>query len=59
MISIHDHEAMIFYTITILMLIIIFGLVLILISSVYNDYQIKIKNITTLPEIWNSFQYKI
>lgn len=54
MISIHDHEAMVFYTITTLMLIIIFGLLLILISSLYNDYQINIKNITILPEIWNS-----
>jgi hypothetical protein len=58
MISIHDHEAMIFYTVTTLMLIIIFGLLLILIFSLYNDYQINIKNITSLPEMWNSFQYK-
>ena len=58
MISIHDHEAMIFYTVTTLIIIIIFGLLLILISSLYNDYQINIKNITTLPEILNSnFQY--
>jgi hypothetical protein len=42
----HNHEAIIFYTITTFMLIIIFGLVLILIYSPYNDYQTNIKNIS-------------
>jgi len=52
----HNHGAIIFYTITTLMLIIIFGLVLILIYSHYNDYQISIKN---LPEIlYSNFNMK-
>jgi hypothetical protein len=59
MISIHDPETMIFYTVTSLMLIIIFGLVLILIYSLYNDYQTDIKNITNPAEIFNiNFQYR-
>ena len=53
MILIHNHEAIIFYTITILMLIIIFGLVLILIYSPYNDYQTNIKNIISFLDITN------
>ena len=50
--SIHDHETIIFYTVTSLMIIAIFALVLI--YSLYNDYRINIKNITSLPEILNS-----
>jgi hypothetical protein len=53
MISIHDHETIIFYTVTTLMIIAIFALVLILIYSFYNDYRINIKNITSLPETLN------
>ena len=53
MVLIHNHEAIIFYTITTLMLIIIFGLVLILIYSHYNDYQTSIKNIISFSDIMN------
>ena len=55
MILIHNHEAIIFYTITILMLIIIFGLVLILIYSPFNDYQTNIKNIISFLDIMNKY----
>ena len=55
MILIHNHEAIIFYTITILMLIIIFGLVLILIYSPFNDYQTNIKNIINFLDIMNKY----
>ena len=50
---IHDYETIIFYTLSSLMLIGIFALVLILIYAPYNDYHINIKNIMNLPEIWN------
>ena len=53
MTSIHDYETIIFYTVTTLMIIAIFALVLILIYSFYNDYRINIKNITSLPEKLN------
>jgi L-asparagine transporter-like permease len=53
MVLIHDHEAIIFYTVTTLMLIIIFGLVLILIYSPYNDYQTNIKNIISFSDMMN------
>ena len=53
MISIHDHETIIFYIVTSLMIIAIFALVLILIYSFYNDYRINIKNITSLQETLN------
>ena len=53
MVSIHDYETIIFYTVSSLMIIGIFTLVLILIYAPYNNYQINIKNIITLPEIWN------
>ena len=55
MILIYNHEAIIFYTITILMLIIIFGLVLILIYSPFNDYQTNIKNIISFLDIMNKY----
>ena len=55
MILIHNHEAIIFYTLTILMLIIIFGLVLILIYSPSNDYQTNIKNIISFLDIMNKY----
>ena len=55
MILIHNHEAIIFYTLTILMLIIIFGLVLILIYSPFNDYQTNIKNIISFLDIMNKY----
>ena len=48
---IHDYETIIFYMVSSLMLIGIFGLVLILIYAPYNNYQINIKNIVNLPEI--------
>ena len=54
MVLIHNHEAIIFYTVTTLMLIIIFGLVLILIYSPYNDYQTNIKNILSFLDITNN-----
>ena len=55
---IHDYETIIFYTLSSLMLIGIFALVLILIYAPYNDYHINIKNIMNLPEIWNlNIQY--
>lgn len=58
MVLIHDHEAIIFYTITTLMLIIIFGLILILIYSPYNGYQTNIKNIRSFLDITNKdFQF--
>ena len=60
MISIHDHETIIFYIVTSLMIIAIFALVLILILiySLYNNYRINIKIITSLLEILNiNFQY--
>jgi L-asparagine transporter-like permease len=53
MVLIHNHEAIIFYTVTTLMLIIIFGLVLILIYSPYNDYQTNIKNIISFSDMMN------
>ena len=58
MISIHDYETIIFYTVTSLMIVGIFALVLILIYAPYNDYYVYFKNITSLLEILNSnFQY--
>jgi hypothetical protein len=58
MISIHDSETIIFYTVTSLMIIAIFALVLILIYSSYNDYYINIKNIKSFTEVLNvNFQY--
>ena len=58
MISIYDHETIIFYTVTSLMIIGIFALVLILIYAPYNDYYVYFKNISSLPEILNiNFQY--
>jgi len=53
MVSIHDYETIIFYTVSSLMMIGIFALVLILIYAPYNNYHINIKNIMKLPEIWN------
>lgn len=53
MVSIHDYETIIFYTVSSLMMIGIFALVLILIYAPYNNYHINIKNIMNLPEIWN------
>lgn len=53
MISIHDYETIIFYTVTSLALFGIFTLILILVFAPYNDYQINIKNIITIPQIWN------
>ena len=53
MISIHDHETIIFYIVTSLMIIAIFALVLILIYSFSNDYRINIKNIISLLERWD------
>jgi hypothetical protein len=53
MVSIHDYETIIFYTLSSLMLIGIFALILVLIYAPYNNYHINIKNIMTLPEIWN------
>ncbi|HJU58179.1 MAG TPA: hypothetical protein VJ583_00385, partial [Nitrososphaeraceae archaeon] len=50
---IHDYETIIFYTLSSLMLIGIFALVLILINAPYNDHHINIKNIMNLPDIWN------
>ena len=60
MISIHDHETIIFYTVSSLMIIGIFLLVLILIYAPYNNYYINIKNIIILQEIWDlNFQYSL
>ena len=57
---IHDYETMIFYTVSSLMLIGICALLLILIYAPYNNYHINIKNIITLPEIFNlNFQYSL
>jgi len=53
MVSIHDYETIIFYTVSSLMMIGIFALVLILIYAPYNNYHINITNIINLPEIWN------
>ena len=58
MVSIHDYETIIFYTLSSLMIIGIFTLILILIYAPYNNYHINIKNIMNLPEIWNlNIQY--
>lgn len=55
---IHDYETIIFYTVSSLMLIGIFALILILIYAPYNNYHIK--DIITLPEIFNlNFQYSL
>ena len=52
------YEIIIFYTVTSLMIIGIFALVLTLIYAPYNDYDINIRNIISLPEILNlNFQY--
>ena len=60
MVSIHDYETIIFYTVSSLMIIGIFALVLTLIYAPYNNYHIKIKNIISLPEIWNlNIQYSL
>jgi hypothetical protein len=57
---IHDYETIIFFTVSSLMIIGIFGLVLILIYASYNNYHINIKNIIGLPEIWNlNIQYSL
>lgn len=57
---IHDYETIIFYTVSFLMLIGIFALILILIYAPYNNYHINIKDIITLPEIFNlNFQYSL
>jgi hypothetical protein len=57
---IHDYETIIFYTVSSLMLIGIFALILILIYAPYNNYHFNIKNILTLPEIWKlNFQYSL
>ena len=60
MVSTHDYETIIFYTVSSLMLIGIFALILTLIYAPYNNYHINIKNITTLPEIFNfNFHYSL
>ena len=60
MVSIHDYETIIFYTVSSLMIISIFGLALILIYAPYNNYHINFKNIIGLPEIWNlKIQYSL
>jgi hypothetical protein len=51
MILIHDYETIIFYTITALMILGIFTLILLLIYAPYNNYQINVKNIIILPVI--------
>ena len=57
---IHDYETIIFYTVSSLMLIGIFALILILIYAPYNNDHINIKDIITLPEIFNfNFQYSL
>ena len=54
MIIIHDHETIIFYTVTFLMILGIFILMLILIYAPSNNYQLNnIKNIVTLTETLN------
>jgi hypothetical protein len=60
MVSIHDYETIIFYTVSSLMIIGIFALVLTLIYAPYNNYHINIKNIIRLSEIWNlNIQYNL
>jgi hypothetical protein len=51
MILIHDYETIIFYTVTSLMILGILTLILTLIFSPYNNYQINVKNIIILPII--------
>ena len=46
---IQDFDTLCFYIITVLMSLVIFTLVLALIYAPYNDYQIGIKNIKSLP----------
>jgi hypothetical protein len=59
MVSIHDYETIIFYTLSSLMIVGVFALVLTLIYAPYNNYHINIKNIS-IPEIWNlNIQYSL
>jgi hypothetical protein len=53
MILIHDYETIIFYTVTSLMILGIFTLILILIYAPYNDYQFSVKTIISLPLVEN------
>lgn len=51
MVLIHDFETILFYTVSSLVIFGIFILILLLISSSYNEYQINVKNILNLPII--------
>jgi len=51
MILIHDYETIIFYTVSSLMIIGIFALILTLIYAPYNNYHISIRNIINSPVI--------
>jgi hypothetical protein len=53
---IQDYDTLCFYIITVLMSLVIFTLVLTLIYSPYNNYQIVIKNITSLPLLDNLYK---
>lgn len=53
MILIHDFETILFYTVSLLVIIGIFILILLLITPFYNEYQINVKNILNLPIIEN------